>query len=164
MNNIFLRRQWHLCLKNTKTFRRRSRRARNWRQNNIGKCGLKIFFIIYILQVQWTWYDTRLASSSNWRHFKARRGACKFLEISSFTFLKTRVTLKVARNLVTEDPRLMMKRAAVEFRQSHLKTVSWNKLQYKESSPYYNPYSNNTMLTLIFIVVLRGWASIIQFQ
>ena len=37
---------------------------------------------------------------------------------------KTRVMLKVARNLVTEDPRLMMKRAAVEFRQSHLKTVS----------------------------------------
>merc|ERR1712008_221417 len=37
---------------------------------------------------------------------------------------ETRVTLKVARNLVTEDPRLMMKRAAVEFRQSHLKTVS----------------------------------------
>merc|ERR1712242_285971 len=37
---------------------------------------------------------------------------------------ETRVMLKVTRNLVTEDPRLMMKRAAVEFRQSHLKTVS----------------------------------------
>jgi len=34
------------------------------------------------------------------------------------------VMLKVARNLVTEDPRLMMKRAAVEFRQSLPKTVS----------------------------------------
>ena len=41
-----------------------------------------------------------------------------------YLLLQTRVTLKVARNLVTEDPRLMMKRAAVEFRQSHLKTVS----------------------------------------
>ena len=50
----------------------------------------------------------------------------KVLQLNhSWLFIKPTVMLKVARNLVTEDPRLMMKRAAVEFRQSLPKTVSW---------------------------------------
>ena len=69
------------------------------------------------------WPESLIDKRSKWFQIRMRWAFIDNKIFETF-FLKTRVMLKVARNLVTEDPRLMMKRAAVEFRQSHLKTVS----------------------------------------